>query len=46
MGVLLDPADIRTWVTGTEDDAKALAQPWPDGLLQIEEATDVDWSGP
>lgn len=46
MGVLLQPADIQTWVTGTEDDAKALAQPWPDGLLQIEEATDVDWSGP
>ncbi|WP_170414813.1 SOS response-associated peptidase [Ruegeria atlantica] len=46
MGVLLKPADVQTWLTGTEDDAKALARPWPDGMLQIEEATDVDWSGP
>ncbi|WP_170427097.1 SOS response-associated peptidase [Ruegeria arenilitoris] len=46
MGVLLNPGDVQTWLNGTEDEAKALTRPWPDGLLQIEEATDVDWSGP
>ncbi|WP_170466997.1 SOS response-associated peptidase [Ruegeria arenilitoris] len=46
MGVLLNPGDVWTWLNGTEDEAKALTRPWPDGLLQIEEATDVDWSGP
>lgn len=46
MGVLLDPADIQTWLNGSEGDAKALARPWPDGLLRIEESTDVDWSAP
>ena len=46
MGVLLNPIDVQTWLNGTEDEVKALAHPWPDGLLQIEEAIDVDWSGP
>lgn len=46
MGVLLDRAGVDIWLTGSEDQAKALAQPWPDGLLQIEEETDVDWTAP
>ncbi|NVO56475.1 SOS response-associated peptidase [Rhodobacteraceae bacterium B1Z28] len=46
MGVLLDHAGVETWLTGSEAQAKALAQPWPTGLLHIEEATDVDWSAP
>lgn len=46
MGVLLSPADVQTWLTGTEDQAKALTLPWPDGRLHIEEGSDVDWSAP
>ena len=46
MGVLLGTAAVQTWLTGTEIQAKALTQPWPDGLLHIEEADDVDWSAP
>ena len=46
MGVLLGADGIHTWLTGTEEQAKALMQPWPKGLLQIEQATDVDWSAP
>ncbi|MEO1108712.1 MAG: SOS response-associated peptidase [Pseudomonadota bacterium] len=46
MGVLLKPADIDTWLIGSEKQAKELTRPWPDGLLQIEKATDVDWSAP
>ncbi len=45
MGVLLKPEAVQTWLTGTEAQAKALARPWPNGLLHIEEATDVDWTG-
>ncbi|MBY5934804.1 SOS response-associated peptidase [Tateyamaria omphalii] len=46
MGVLLERADLDTWM-GTEIDAvKALMQPWPVGRLKIEEATGVDWKGP
>ncbi|MCG7520101.1 SOS response-associated peptidase [Ruegeria sp. Ofav3-42] len=46
MGVLLDGAGVQIWLTGSEEQAKALTLPWPDGLLHIDEATDVDWSGP
>lgn len=46
MGVLLDQAGIETWLSGSEEQARAVAQPWPNGLLRIEEATDVDWSAP
>lgn len=46
MGVLLDQSGIEIWMTGSEDQAKALAQPWPDGKLQITEAVDVDWTAP
>ncbi len=46
MGVLLDRAGIDLWLTGSEDQAKQLTRPWPDGLLHIEEAIDVDWSEP
>lgn len=46
MGVLLSPADVETWLSGKDAAAKALCRPWPDGLLAIEEATDVDWSAP
>jgi len=46
MGVLLNQAEIETWLTGSEEAAQKLARPWPNGLLQIEEAGDVDWTGP
>jgi len=46
MGVLLNPSDINTWLTASEDQVRKLTQPWPDGLLHIEAATDVDWSAP
>ncbi len=46
MGVLLEPADVQTWLTGTEAEAQRLARPWPDGRLKIEQAVDVDWSAP
>ncbi|MEX0329601.1 MAG: SOS response-associated peptidase [Ruegeria sp.] len=45
MGVLLDLAGVNVWLSGTEEQAKAMMQPWPDGLLRIDEASDVDWSG-
>lgn len=46
MGVLLRPEDVSTWLTGSEPQAKAVAKPWPNGLLKIEEVADVDWSAP
>lgn len=46
MGVLLAPDDISVWLTGSETAARALCNPWPEGRLQITEATDVDWTQP
>lgn len=46
MGVLLEPADVTTWLTGSEAEAQSLTRPWPDGRLKIEKADDVDWSAP
>ncbi|MEL7091857.1 MAG: SOS response-associated peptidase [Pseudomonadota bacterium] len=46
MGVLLARDALDTWLHGTEDQARALMMPWPDGQLRITETPDVDWSGP
>lgn len=46
MGVILRPEDVPVWLTGSEDDARSLLQPLPDGSVRIEEANDVDWSAP
>ncbi|MXQ09102.1 SOS response-associated peptidase [Alphaproteobacteria bacterium GH1-50] len=46
MAVILEPADVGTWLTGSEDAARALCRPWPEGRLHIEEAKDVDWQAP
>ena len=46
MGVLLRPEDVAVWLEGSEAAARALCRPWPEGRLAIEEAEDVDWSGP
>ncbi len=45
MGVLLDRSDFDIWLSSDPDQALSLARPWPDGLLRIEEASDVDWTG-
>ena len=46
MGVLLDRDQISQWIEGSEDDAKALMQPYPDGTLAVEKAVGVDWQAP
>ncbi|APX13549.1 SOS response-associated peptidase [Tateyamaria omphalii] len=46
MGVLLEPADLNTWMGEDLDAVKALMVPWPVGRLQIEEAVGVNWDGP
>ncbi|NRB05100.1 MAG: SOS response-associated peptidase [Rhodobacteraceae bacterium] len=46
MGVLLRVQDIPIWQGDDLDAAKALMRPWPEGLLDIREATDTDWSKP
>jgi putative SOS response-associated peptidase YedK len=46
MGVILDPGDFETWLAGSEDAAKRLMRPYPDGSLLVEKADDVDWSAP
>ena len=45
MGVLLTRECIAAWLTGDDAVARSLCKPFPDGLLQIEEAKDVDWTG-
>lgn len=46
MGVLLTRQGISSWLLDDPEDARAvMVQPEP-GLLQVEEATDVDWNGP
>lgn len=46
MGVILAQCDVGTWLSGSEDEARALMRPLPEGILQINEADDVDWSAP
>ncbi|WP_425045133.1 SOS response-associated peptidase [Primorskyibacter sp. S87] len=46
MGVLLHPEDVPLWLTGIPETVSSLMVPWPDGLLDIELAKGVDWSGP
>lgn len=46
MAVILRPDDVATWLTGAEDAARALMTPWPDGMLDVAPADDVDWSAP
>lgn len=45
MGVIVDPADFDAWLDGPQPDAAALLRPLPDGSLQAEPATGVDWNG-
>ena len=46
MGVLLDPAQVPVWLSGSEEAARALMQPLPEGVLRIEQALGVDWEAP
>lgn len=45
MGVLLHRKDIETWLDGTAAEVTPLMRPYPEGLLIVEQADDVDWSG-
>lgn len=46
MGVLLEQADITTWLSAPLEDAARLMRPWPTGRLSINKAEDVDWNAP
>ena len=46
MGVLLRKEDVPLWLGGEDSEVAPLMRPWPDGLLKIEEAKEVDWDGP
>ena len=46
MGVILAPEDVEVWLSGDEAAARTLMRPLAEGLLQISEADDVDWSAP
>ncbi|WP_164659511.1 SOS response-associated peptidase [Tropicibacter sp. Alg240-R139] len=46
MGVILKEDDVQTWLTGEEGVARDLMRPLPNGLLDIREAKDVNWSSP
>ena len=43
MAVILRPDDISLWLYGSVDAVKPLMQPWPEGLLEIKAAGDVNW---
>ncbi len=45
MGVLLKPEDIPLWLSGSEEEARELLVPLPDGTIRIEKADDIDWAG-
>ncbi|MEJ8562979.1 SOS response-associated peptidase [Yoonia sp. GPGPB17] len=45
MGVILSENQCEQWLDGSENDAKLLMVPFPDGGLHVEKADDVDWNG-
>ncbi|MEP2531896.1 SOS response-associated peptidase family protein [Shimia sp.] len=46
IGVLLRRQDVALWLSGEENVVAPLMVPWPDGQLTLQEASDVDWTGP
>ncbi len=46
MGVLLAPEDVSVWLGDDEAAASILMRTAEDGLLEVSEATDVDWTAP
>ena len=45
MGVILEPEQFETWLTGDDAAASELMVPLSDGKLLVEEAIDIDWNG-
>ena len=45
MAVILPADAVALWLSAS-DRSEALMRPWPDGLLHVEKADDVDWDGP
>ena len=46
MGVILSPEEFGVWLEGSEEEAATLMRALPNGVLEIAEAGDVDWSAP
>lgn len=46
MGVLLEPEQFETWLTGDETEAETVLRPYPDGALVVEKADAVDFTKP
>jgi len=46
MSVILDRQAVGLWIHGTEAEAQRLVAPLAEGLLEIDEARDVDWTSP
>lgn len=44
MGVLLRPDQITEWLTAETEKAAEMLRPYPDGLLSVTPADDVDWT--
>ncbi|MDX8347867.1 SOS response-associated peptidase [Cognatiyoonia sp. IB215446] len=45
MGVILNADQVDLWFSSDEATAKSMMQPYPDGMLHVEKADDVDWDG-
>ncbi|MFV2002058.1 MAG: SOS response-associated peptidase family protein [Paracoccaceae bacterium] len=46
MAVILPPAGISTWLSGSQQAAAGLMKPPGAGMLRVEKVTDVDWAAP
>lgn len=46
MAVILDPAQVSTWLHAPETELVQLMRPWPHGRLKVEPATNVNWDAP
>ena len=46
MGVVVAPEDRQMWLTGTENEARALIKSAPNNTLRHKKADDVDWKAP
>ncbi len=44
MGVVVAPEDRQMWLTGTENEARALIKSAPNSTLRHKKADDVDWT--
>ncbi|MFK7838263.1 MAG: SOS response-associated peptidase [Sulfitobacter sp.] len=45
MGVLLRLDEVPLWLEGSVEEVTPLMVPWPQGMLEIAKAKDVDWEG-